>query len=85
MRQAPGVPMPVLVDDLAARRLQRIELQRQGLIVCRDAGVADVVHAEIMRGRFCAIQPFLAQGLTGEDWTARKGSVVRAQDVVPVA
>jgi hypothetical protein len=44
MRQAPGVPMPVLVDDLAARRLQGIELQDQGLIVRGDAGIADFVH-----------------------------------------
>jgi hypothetical protein len=44
MRQAPGVPMPVLVDDLAARRLQGIELQGQDLIVRGDAGIADVVH-----------------------------------------
>jgi hypothetical protein len=45
MRQAPGVPMPVLVDDLAARRLQGIELQGQGLIVRGDAGKADFVHS----------------------------------------
>src|SRR5215218_8630311 len=30
-----------------------------------------------MRGRFCAIQPFLVQGLTGEDLTAQKGSILR--------
>ncbi len=33
-----------------------------------------------MRRGFCAIQPFLVQGLTGEDWTAQKGSVVRGKD-----
>src|SRR4051794_39129563 len=39
--------------------------------------------AGIMRGSFCAIQPFLAQGLTAEDWTAQKGSLCAAEKVSP--
>ena len=69
------------MDDLAARRPQRVELQGQGLIIGRNAGIADF-HARIMRAPFYAIQPFLVQGLTGANLAAQKGSVVRGLDVV---